>query len=571
MIELNGKYNNAKVFTDNIDAATIGQVIALLNQESMKDSQIRIMPDTHAGKGCVIGTTMTLKDKVVPNLVGVDIGCFSGDTEVWCSKGVYKSIKSLAEMNETFLTDAYDEESGEFVNALATAFKTKENAELVEVIYGPHNFVGKRPDVKIKCTPDHRFLTVANGMEQQTDYLHCTLKWEDAKDLKPGMQLVANDEIIVVKEVNPLDKKEDVYCLNVPDYHNFSIKYGVIVHNCGMLTIKLKEKRLDLPKLDSVIHKYIPSGKNVHEEMKNSSTFDINELRAYQHGAKLDSTRAYQSIGTLGGGNHFLEVDKDDDGNLYFVIHTGSRNLGKQVAEYYQDIAYNKIKSFHNQQKQKEERDALIAKLKSEGREKEISYELGKRFGKKASNEKPGIPYELAYLEGEDFDDYIHDMKLVQMYAKENRAEIARLILKHAKLTEIDRFETIHNYIDTDNMILRKGAISCQEGEMVIIPINMRDGSLICIGKGNQDWNYSGPHGAGRLFSRAVAKEKFTVSEFKKTMKDAGIYTTSVNASTLDESPMAYKPIDEIIANVEPSVEIIKVIKPIYNFKAGED
>lgn len=371
MIELRGKYNTAKVFTDVIDSSTIGQVTALLNQEFVKNSQIRIMPDCHAGAGCVVGTTIQLDNKVVPYLVGSDIGC-------------------------------------------------------------------------------------------------------------------------------------------------------------GMLVIKLKEKRINLPDFDSVIHKYIPSGFDMSKTDKSSKTaINIEDLRCFSK-AKIDVAKAYHNVGTLGGGNHYIELDKDDDGNVYIVIHTGSRSLGKDICEYYQNLAYKKLKE-------------------------KVSY----------------IPFEMAYLEGQDFDDYIYDMKLVQQYAKDNRAEVARLILKYSKLTEIEQFETVHNYIDTDAMMLRKGAVSANEGEELIIPINMRDGALICVGKGNPDWNFSAPHGAGRLMSRGDAKRSFTVSEYKKTMKEAGIYTTSVGAGTLDECPMAYKPIESIIDNIEDTVEITKIITPIYNYKSG--
>lgn len=371
MIELRGKYNTAKVFTDIIDSSTIGQITTLLNQEFVQNAQVRIMPDCHAGVGCVVGTTITLKDKVVPYLVGSDIGC-------------------------------------------------------------------------------------------------------------------------------------------------------------GMLVIKLKEKRINLPDFDSVIHKYVPSGFDTSKTDKSSKTaIDIEKLKCFSK-AKIDVVKAYRNVGTLGGGNHMIELDKDDDGNIYLVIHTGSRSLGKDVCEYYQNLAYKKLKE-------------------------KVSY----------------IPFEMAYLEGQDFDDYIYDMKLVQQYAKDNRAEVARLILKYSKLTEIERFETVHNYIDTDVMMLRKGAVSANKGEELIIPINMRDGALICVGKGNPDWNFSAPHGAGRLMSRGDAKRSFTVSEYKKTMKEAGIYTTSVGAGTLDECPMAYKPIESIVDNIEDTVEITKIITPIYNYKSS--
>jgi RNA-splicing ligase RtcB len=299
---------------------------------------------------------------------------------------------------------------------------------------------------------------------------------------------------------------------------------------CGMLVIKLKEKRVDLPKLDSVIKNNIPSGYKINKNGKEVKTLlDIEDLKCFGK-AKINTNRVYQSIGTLGGGNHFIEIDKDEDGNLYLVIHSGSRNLGKEVAEYYQKLAYATLKQ---------------SSIRTS--------------------------FEMAYVEGENFDNYISDMKSVQQFACDNRAEIARLILKHAKLTEVKRFETIHNYIDTKSMVLRKGAVSAMNGETLIIPINMRDGSLICVGKGNKEWNYSAPHGAGRLMSRGDAKQTFTVSEYKKTMKDAGIYTTSVGTNTLDECPMAYKSINEIINNIQETVDIVKIIKPIYNFKAGAE
>lgn len=414
MIELKGKYNTCKVFTDNIDNVTIGQLTALLNQESMQGNQIRIMPDTHAGKGSVIGTTMTLTNgKVIPNIVGVDIGC-------------------------------------------------------------------------------------------------------------------------------------------------------------GMLAVKLKERRVDLPKLDSVIRKYVPSGGEVHENEKMfKTTLDAEQLRCYgKPGARIREMLAYQSVGTLGSGNHFIELNRDKDENLWLVIHTGSRHLGLEVCDYYQEEAYRRIKDKVNGGAKKAKLDELITRLKEEGRHKEISKEIEK-FNKNYKEINPSVPFELAYCEEELFDDYIHDMKMVQEHASCNRAEIARIIIKEMKLHELDRFETIHNYIDTENMILRKGSVSAQAGERLLIPINMRDGSLICIGKGNPDWNYSAPHGAGRLMSRSEAKERVSMSDYKESMK--GIYTTSVNKSTIDESPMVYKPMQEIIDNIQDTVEIIDIIKPIYNFKAGEE
>lgn len=396
MLEINGKYNTAKIFTDNVEEAALEQITALCNQEFAQNSVIRIMPDTHAGAGCTIGTTMTISDKIVPNMVGVDIGC-------------------------------------------------------------------------------------------------------------------------------------------------------------GMETIKLKAKNIELTKLDKIIHEYVPAGFDVRDtNHKYANDIDLEQLIC-KKGVNL--SRAKLSIGTLGGGNHFIEVNKDNKGNLYLVVHSGSRNLGKQVAEYYQDAGYNELI------RKNDIVPEIIAKLKSEGREKEIQSEITKVVPQKFNRQ-------LAYVEGETFNSYIADMKLVQKFAVLNRKAIIDEIAKHMDFKIDEQFTTIHNYIDTDNMILRKGAISAQKGQKVLIPINMRDGSLICIGKGNSDWNYSAPHGAGRLMSRTKAKECITLHEFKESMK--GIFSTTVNKSTIDESPMAYKPMDEIIENIQGTVEIIDIIKPIYNFKAAE-
>ena len=393
MFELFGKHNTCKVFTDNCDNETISQIIELLNQESVANSQIRIMPDTHAGKGCVIGTTMTITDKVIPNLVGVDIGC-------------------------------------------------------------------------------------------------------------------------------------------------------------GMYAIKLEETEIDCEKLDKVIHQYIPSGFSIHDRAITRSNID-------KIIAPIDVDRAMKSLGTLGGGNHFIEVDRGNDGKLWLVIHTGSRHLGIEVCKYYQDLAYNKIRNNGIREKI----DATIARLKAEGKHHEIENTI-----KILKMQAGPIPKDLCYIEGEDFYNYINDMKITQEHAKINRYTIASQILQHMNLHEIEIFDTIHNYIDTDNMILRKGSISAQANEKVIIPMNMRDGSLICIGKGNPEWNYSAPHGAGRIMSRNQAREQVSLEEFKVSMKD--IFSTCVNENTIDESPMVYKPMNEIIENIKDTVDIIDIIKPIYNFKA---
>ncbi len=401
MIILNGKYNSAKVFTEVIDEASISQIIALCNQPVSENSRIRIMPDVHAGAGCTIGTSMTVTDKAIPNLVGVDIGC-------------------------------------------------------------------------------------------------------------------------------------------------------------GMETVRLKEKHIELQKLDKLIYEKIPSGFDIREkEHRYNERIDLTKLYCYEH---INPIRAQLSIGTLGGGNHFIEADKGSDGSIYIVIHSGSRHLGVETAKYYQEEAYRRLNG-----SAKSDVDALISQLKSEGKEKQIQSEI-----KKLKNTKhTDVPKHLAYTEGELFEQYIHDMKIVQEFAMLNRKAMMDEIIKGMGLHITEHFTTVHNYIDTETMILRKGAVSAQMGEKLLIPINMRDGSLICAGKGNEDWNYSAPHGAGRLMSRSQAKESFTVSEYKKQMK--GIYTTSVNSATLDECPMAYKSIGDIVNNIGETVEINDIIKPIYNFKAGEE
>ncbi|WP_330360291.1 RtcB family protein [Alkaliphilus oremlandii] len=394
LMEIIGAYNTAKVYTKNLESTAREQIEELCNQEFVKDSVIRIMPDTHAGAGCTIGTTMTISDKIVPNLVGVDIGC-------------------------------------------------------------------------------------------------------------------------------------------------------------GMETVKLKEKNIELQKLDKIIYEYIPSGFDIRKkEHRYNDYIDYDDLVCKK---KVNINRAKLSIGTLGGGNHFIEVNRDQNKDLYLVVHSGSRNLGKQVAEYYQGLAYKELIN--------KERETLVRECKAEGREDEIECGIQNMNAIKISKH-------LSYLQGKNYEDYLNDMKIVQQYAVYNRKAIVDEIVTRMGLKIKEQFTTIHNYIDLDTMILRKGAISAQEGEKVLIPINMRDGSLICIGKGNKDWNYSAPHGAGRLMSRKEAKESITMTEFKKSME--GIYTTSVNKSTLDECAFAYKPMDEIIENIQDTVEIVDIIRPIYNFKAGE-
>lgn len=404
MIEINGKYNSAKVFTDVVEDSAIAQVKELCDQEFVRNEKIRIMPDAHAGAGCVIGTTMTITDKIVPNLVGVDIGC-------------------------------------------------------------------------------------------------------------------------------------------------------------GMETVRIKGRHIELMQLDKLIYHTIPSGFDIRDTAhRYAEQIDLTELKCAKY-VNLD--RAEKSLGTLGGGNHFIEADKDDDNNIYIVVHSGSRHLGVEVAKYYQEMGYKQLVSEYVTNKDDENK--LIEELKAQGRQQDIQNEIIKlRSGKTVP-----VPKHLAYVSGELFKDYIHDMRIVQKFAELNRKAMMDEILKGMSLKAEEQFTTIHNYIDTENMILRKGSVSAQSGEKLIIPINMRDGSLICNGKGNPDWNCSAPHGAGRLMSRSAARESFTVSEFKKQMK--GIYSTSVCSGTLDECPMAYKGMKDIVNNIGDTAEILNIIKPIYNFKAKDD
>lgn len=401
MLTINGKHNAAIVFTDNIENTAHEQLEAVCNAPYLADCKVRVMPDVHAGKGCTIGTTMTIHGKVVPNMVGVDIGC-------------------------------------------------------------------------------------------------------------------------------------------------------------GMYTVKLEDKSIDFNELDATIRKHIPSGRAVRSDVHQfAEQVDLNEL---QMASMCDIDRAYRSIGSLGGGNHFIEVDKDNDGHLYLVIHSGSRHLGVQVADYYQDAAYWQLSG-----KKKQNINAVIAELKAQGRHKEISETVKKL---KVDLTESEIPRDMAYVSGLLFDDYIHDMRITQHFAMLNRKAMADEIIRNMRLTVADEFTTIHNYIDTDAMILRKGAVSAKAGEQLLIPINMRDGSLLCVGKGNPDWNQSAPHGAGRLMSRKKAKEKLDLGDYCDAM--SGIFSTCINNGTLDEAPMAYKSMDAILKHIEPTVDVVKVIKPVFNFKAEE-
>lgn len=396
---IKGKYNAAKVFTEQIEDCAVEQIKAMCDFAAFKGLKIRIMPDVHAGAGCTIGTAMTIKDKIVPNMVGVDIGC--------------------------------------------------------------------------------------------------------------GMELA-----------------------------------------------RLENDDVDLCALDEFIHKNIPAGMNVRATAHAyAQKTDIENLRCREH---VKIANAYKSIGTLGGGNHFIEVDRDEGGAYYLVIHSGSRHLGLEVAGYYQNLAYDTLCG-----RSAEQIKAAISALKSSGRKKEIEKTV-----QLIKSKTTDIPRDMAYLTGKDFENYLHDMKIVQQFASLNRKAILDDIVNGLNLKVAGGFTTIHNYIDVENKILRKGAVSARKGEKLLIPVNMRDGSLICTGTGNADWNFSAPHGAGRLLSRGKAFATLSLAEFKKQM--AGIYSTSVTENTLDESPMAYKSIDNLLENISPSVKVEKIIKPVYNFKSAE-
>ena len=325
---------------------------------------------------------------------------------------------------------------------------------------------------------------------------------------------------------------------------------------CGMETMMIREKDFDPKKLDALIRARIPAGMNVREEKHpNADQADVFSLRCMNHIEHLE--KELKAIGTLGGGNHFIEVDKDEEGNLYVVIHSGSRHLGKEVAEIYQRKAFEQIKGTDKENIAKQ-----IEELKKAGKETQIT----EFFEEIKKNAVIDIPRELAYVRGSLFEDYIHDMKIMQEYADINRKTMMQIIVEGMGFTPVESFTTIHNYIDTDAMILRKGAVRAAKGEKLLIPINMRDGSLICIGKGNEDWNCSAPHGAGRIMPRGQAMRELSVEEFRKQME--GIYSTSISVNTLDESPMAYKDMKDIVDQIHPTAEIVKIIKPVYNFKA---
>lgn len=400
MVTIQGLYNTAVCYTPELEEAARAQIQAVCDRPEFSGCKIRIMPDVHAGKGCTIGTTMTIRDKIVPGMVGVDIGC-------------------------------------------------------------------------------------------------------------------------------------------------------------GMETVELLEREIDFEKLDQLIRREIPYGREIRDDLHPlNAGIDLSELRC---AGQVNLNRAMRSIGTLGGGNHFIEVDRSEDGRLFLVVHSGSRHLGTEVAGYYQNEGRRALWGGAGYQIR-----AAIARLKAEGRFQEIQ----KTISALKREHDLEIPRDLAYVEGRLFEDYIHDMKLTQRFALLNRRAMAGVILSGLGLTAVEAFTTIHNYIDTDAMILRKGAVSARAGEKLLIPINMRDGSLVCVGKGNEDWNCSAPHGAGRLMSRRAAFHTLSMEEFRKEME--GVYTTCVLPETLDESPMAYKSMDEIAAQIGPTAEIAARIRPVYNFKAAD-
>ncbi|SFG82833.1 RtcB family protein [Oribacterium sp. WCC10] len=401
-IEIKGKVNTAVCYAKVVEVEAIEQIRRMCDFPMTEGSKIRIMPDVHSGKGCTIGTTMTIADKVVPNVVGVDIGC-------------------------------------------------------------------------------------------------------------------------------------------------------------GMFTVDLGKQDIDLAKFDEAAH-YIPSGRDVWEGR--TERFDLTGLKCYRE--LKETKRLEKSLGTLGGGNHFIEIDRASNGNNYMVIHSGSRNLGKQIAELYQTLAVDLAKGIGDYLSAREE---LIRTYKEQGRRSEIQTALKELYDKKYTEHPSSMPEDLCYLSGKYLEDYLHDIEICQKFAKRNREKMAEIILDRTGLSGGESFHTIHNYIDTDEMILRKGSIAAHKGEKVLIPINMRDGSILAVGKGNPEWNFSAPHGAGRIMSRTVAKNNLSMEEYKEAMKD--VYTTSVNESTIDEAPMAYKSLTDIIDVITESVDVIEVMKPVYNFKAS--
>lgn len=713
--------SDLKIFTDNIEPQALDQIYTLTKQPAFRDCKVRIMPDVHSGKGCVIGFTADLGDKVIPNIVGVDIGCVDKDTEFLSENGWIKISEYSNQKIAVFDTKerktrfeypvAYMKDKNEEFYHLHTKYGidqmlSKEHKCLVEKgshnrpasrgelycisakeLYEKHmslklgfrdNFICDIPglilDKKINLSDAEirvQVMVMADGHIQNNGncvchfvkqrkiercqkllknanieyeiknrkdgnfailftpplkekrmsafwecskeqlYIICeeVMKWDgtikdnvytskykedvdfvqyafaatgrrtsisfDSRERKESYRCIISDSKPRVQLAGT--PKTDIDIVKSEDGHKYcfttSTGYWImrrngcicVTGNCGMLTVELGKIDIDYAELDRVIRQYVPSGRNVHEEESGVAEEIINELYCKD---KLREVKWLKcSLGSLGGGNHFIEIDEDSDGNKYLIIHTGSRNLGKQVAEIYQQMA---IDDMQGANKLAEESKALIAEYKRTGRHKDIERGLV-NLKRKWQPDKLNIPKELCYLTGEHREMYLHDMKLCQEFARINRRTIESIIGYYMNWPinrETVKFQTIHNYIDHDTNIVRKGAISAQKGEKVLIPINMRDGCIIGMGKGNEDWNCSAPHGAGRIMSRSKAKENIALEEFQKSMQ--GIYTTSVNQSTIDESPMAYKPIAEIVANIQDTVDIVKIIKPVYNFKASE-
>lgn len=779
---------NVKVFAKTVEREVYDQLNELMSVDVFKDAKVRIMPDTHAGKGCVIGFTANLGDKVVPNLVGVDVGCFTKDTKVKLADGrdlsLEELIKESADGKEHY-GYSFNDEGKVTISKLDLPRKIKEVDELVEIILDNGEI--------IHCTLDHIFydmsrneieakdLTVGTSLfpcyidvaknhiddlesnklkgklkDAQSEYnvvfQPISHKWSlchyladdynarHSSDLLTGSyvrhhidfnkhnnnptniqrvtykehwkihannisntnklgitglnkvaennpnlfseagkkraestwhgknadknradfrkriyemndsgklnseeqrersrqrqltnnttkfteqnkdpafknkqklsklrkvltycnndfskesynnarQLVYNaftyDKALeIIKENNTtfeelcsyknhkvvsvkiIKEHTDVYCLTCFEYGNFALSSGVFVHNCGMYVVNMGKLDLSdeqLAELDKFIHENIPSGMSANDDKHCVGFSKLHDLKMWPSLRNVEHLQ--RSISSLGGGNHFIELNKSESGDTYLVIHTGSRNLGQQVCKFYQAMAIEDCNVKSEELKAKTEQ--LIAEYKEALRHKEIKDAVRELREKFASAKK--TPDDLCYLEGSHRDDYLHDMKICQEYAVKNREEIAQRILRFLKVEPIESFHTVHNYIDFEDNIIRKGAIRCNKGEKVIIPLNMSSGSIIGIGKGNEDWNCSGPHGAGRLMSRKKAKESVSMDDFKESMK--GVFTTSVNESTIDESPMAYKPAEEIIELVKDTIDIVEVIKPIYNFKSSD-
>lgn len=704
--------SDLKIFTDNIEPEALNQIYTLVKQPAFSNCKVRIMPDVHAGAGCVIGFTADLGDKVIPNIVGVDIGCLDKDTEYltplgWKKMNEYDGeavlgfnpttneadfVKPLAYIvkpckqffhykNKKGLDQMVSEEHKMLVYSGYKAHGYKKtdmspselNSKSLEKGYYNFETVFKRKSgsllmtdnqirLAIMIAADGRVRKVANkqhlelhlGKERKIQRAQELLKLEN---IPYSITVIQDDSTMIYATIDEIYDKDltflykgnsaqlkvaaeeslkwdghegyrsfystnnkknadaiqyafhgsgiragigitnyegrgwkniyvvtptqnskvgynkqptlepavdgQKYCFTMPQGYFVARRNGKIflTGNCGMLVVSLGKTDINFKALDNAIRKRVPSGRNVHDE----SQAEFDELKSlYCYKNLKDIGRIERSIGTLGGGNHFIEVDTDDNGVKYLVIHSGSRNLGKQVAEYYQSIA---VETMQGKDQLNEMQDHLISEYKASGRSKEIQKAI-KEMKQKFSPNPLGIPKELCYLTGENREKYLHDMRICQHFAVENRKQIAEAILDEMRMVSLSRFETIHNYIEFGTNMVRKGAISARAGQRLLIPINMRDGCIIGIGKGNADWNCSAPHGAGRLMSRSKAKEVISLDEFEKSMD--GIYTTSVCQSTIDESPMAYKSIDEIVNNISDTVEIEKIIKPIYNFKASE-